>query len=114
MTPSQRKIQKLEEKIRRLESKLHRAERQDTVHAERLVNLAAENQRMRQELQDALEEGDEANARIKELLGERDQYHAWWINEVKFSQSLLDNEYPHFLRTPLWRGDSDLDNLTPL
>ncbi|KAH6895064.1 hypothetical protein BKA70DRAFT_1232168 [Coprinopsis sp. MPI-PUGE-AT-0042] len=95
MTPGQRKIHKLEEKIRRLESKLYRAERQGTVHAEQLVELASENQTTCQELQDALEEGEEANARVKELQRERDQYYAWWINEVKFSQSLLDSGYPY-------------------
>lgn len=97
LTPGQRKIQKLEEKIRRLESKLHRAERQDAVHSDRLVELASENQTMRQELQDALEEGQEAKARVRELEGERELFHTWWINEVKFSQSLMDNTlgYPY-------------------
>ena len=114
MAPVQRQINKLEEKIRRLESKLHRAERQGTVHAERLVDLAAENQTMRQELQDALEEGEEANMRVKEFQRERDQYHAWWINEVKFSQSLLDNGYLYLPKTPAGQGSPELENLGSL
>jgi hypothetical protein len=107
MTPGQRKIQKLEEKIRRLESKLHRAERQDAVHAERLVELASENQTMRQELQDALEEGEEANARAKELERERDLYYAWWMNEVKLSQSFIDGGYQYTPGAPSWCGDGN-------
>jgi uncharacterized protein YdeI (YjbR/CyaY-like superfamily) len=105
LTPSQRKIQKLEEKVRRLESKLHRAERQHAVHAERLVELASENKNMRQELQDALEEGEELTARAKELEQERDLYHAWWVNEAKLSQSLMDNGYQYTPGAPSWSGD---------
>jgi chromosome segregation ATPase len=105
----QRRIHKLEEKARKLESKLHKAERQDAVNAERLVDLAAENQRIRQELQEALEEAGEANQQANELRRERDQFHAWWINEVKFSQSLLDNGYTasNAPSTSLYGSDMD-------
>ncbi|KAH6913574.1 hypothetical protein BKA70DRAFT_1421838 [Coprinopsis sp. MPI-PUGE-AT-0042] len=91
LTPSsERKVQRLEERVRRLESKLRKADRREAASSARLVDLAAENQHMRQELQDALEEAEEASERVKGLQQERDQYHAWWINEVKFSQLLFD------------------------
>ncbi|KAH6866189.1 hypothetical protein BKA70DRAFT_1243976 [Coprinopsis sp. MPI-PUGE-AT-0042] len=91
MTPGDRKLERLREKIRCLESKLRRAERREATNKERLLELALENQKTRQELQDAMEEGEAAAALSATLKQERDQYHAWWINEVKFCQYLLGN-----------------------
>ncbi|KAH6902907.1 hypothetical protein BKA70DRAFT_1228078 [Coprinopsis sp. MPI-PUGE-AT-0042] len=86
---NERKWLRLEDQVRRLESKLRKAERREAANAIRLVDLASENQKVREELQDTLEEVEEAVDRARILQQERDQYHAWWINEVKFSQSLL-------------------------
>jgi septal ring factor EnvC (AmiA/AmiB activator) len=114
LTPGQRKIQKLEEKVRRLESKLRRAERQDAVNAERLMEIASENQRIRHELQDALEEKEGANERAQKLQKERDQFYAWWINELNLSQSFWDNPamgYQSFPQAPTFCiGDSEIGN----
>ncbi|KAH6891962.1 hypothetical protein BKA70DRAFT_1440920 [Coprinopsis sp. MPI-PUGE-AT-0042] len=93
VSPNQRKIQKLEDKVRRLESRLAKARRQETVNADRLTDLAAENLKARQELHEALEEVEEANARLQTVESERNQYYNWWINEVNFSQSLLDGPW---------------------
>lgn len=91
LTPAERKVQKLEERIRRLESKLAKADRREATSAGRLVDLAAENRRVREELEDVLEEAEELKAEVQSLKKERDQVHAWWTNEVAFSQSLLDD-----------------------
>lgn len=91
MAPNGRKLEKLQERIRCLEAKLRKAERMELTNNQRLLELAAENQRIRQELQDAVEEGEAAAALAATAMQERDQYHAWWINEVNFCQYLLGN-----------------------
>ncbi|KAH6899589.1 hypothetical protein BKA70DRAFT_1230866 [Coprinopsis sp. MPI-PUGE-AT-0042] len=93
LTPTERKIHKLQEKLRQVESKLRRTERQGAVNSGRLVDLASENRETRQELQDVLDKFEEASKRAQVLQQERDQYHAWWINEVRFSQSLMDDHH---------------------
>jgi chromosome segregation ATPase len=89
LSASERKLVRLEDRARRAESRLLRAERRETVMAERLGNLASENQRLRQELHDAEEEGEEVKGRLKMMEKEMEQYYAWWIKEVQLSRMLL-------------------------
>ncbi|KAH6876955.1 hypothetical protein BKA70DRAFT_1239721 [Coprinopsis sp. MPI-PUGE-AT-0042] len=97
LTPSlERKLHKLEDQVRRLESKLRKAERREAVIEERLLEISSENRNITQELQDTLEAGEEVSERLKTVQRDRDQYYTWWVNEVKFSQELLQKSrrYP--------------------
>jgi peptidoglycan hydrolase CwlO-like protein len=91
MAPCHCKIEKLHDLIRRLERKLRKAECQEAKSSQLLLELAAENQRIRNELQDAVEEGEAAAAFALTVKEERDQYHVWWIQELNTCQYLHGN-----------------------
>jgi chromosome segregation ATPase len=90
---SRKRVQDRNAELRNLRRQLDEMEEQlrDTRASLEEANSALEN--VTQQLEEAQEQAREDEDSIRNLRTERDQFRTWWLNEVDFSHSLL-NQIP--------------------